>query len=156
LRNCVKRERKSGKKKLQFVIDSNEYIFAFGPSKKLVSYAFLMKLLETGHAHTVRITRTIVEEINRNLSHEAFGEFISFINSLTTIDEDFVVPFELGSKYEFMGFKPADAFIAAYVEWVGADALVSENRHFLGRNPDLPFKIINAENCLKLIQASLQ
>jgi len=141
---------------LQFVIDSNEYIFAFGPSKNPVSYAFLLNLLETGHIHTVRITRTIVEEVNRNLSPEAFSEFISFINALTTIDENFLVPFELGSKYEFMGFKPADAFIAAYAEWVGADALISENRHFLAKNPTLPFKIINAENCLKLMQASLQ
>jgi hypothetical protein len=75
---------------------------------------------------------------------------------LTVIDEDFFVPFELGVKYERMGLKEADAFIAAYAEWVGADALVSENRHFLGLNPNLPFKIVNAEHCLKLINAPLQ
>lgn len=141
---------------MRLVIDSNEYIFAFGPPKDSISHMFLMKLLEAGHAHTVRIPRTIFEEVNRNLSDEAFGEFMNFVNSLTTIDEDFVVPFELGSKYEFMGLKPADSFIAAYCEWVGADALVSENRHFLGRNPNLPFKVLNAENCLKIMTASFQ
>jgi predicted nucleic acid-binding protein len=152
----VKQEKKSGKKKLRFVIDSNEYIFAFGPLKDPASYKFLMKLLEAGRLNTVRIPRTIFEEVRRNVSHEAFREFIIFINLLTTVDEDFMVPFELGLKYESMGLKPADAFIAAYTEWVGADALVTENRHFLSRNPNLPFKVLNAESCLKLITASLQ
>jgi len=115
---------------LRFVIDSNEYIFAFGPLKEPVSFKFLEKLLETGHSHTVRIPRTIFEEVKRNLSPESFREFISFINALTTIDEDFVVPFEIAFKYESRGFKPADAFIAAYTEWVGADVVVTENRHF--------------------------
>lgn len=141
---------------MRFVIDSNEYIFAFGPSKDPVSLNFLMKLLEAGHSHTIRMPRTIFEEVKRNLPHEAFREFVSFINSLTTVDEDFVVPFEIAFKYEVIGFKTADAFIAAYAEWTGADALVKENRHFLSQHSNLPFKILNAADCLNLIQASLQ
>ena len=73
------------------------------------------------------------------------------INTLTKIDEDTEVPFELGAKYETKGLKPADAFIAAYTEWVGADALVTENRHFLSLHSNLPFKVVTAETCLKLI-----
>ncbi len=69
------------------------------------------------------------------------------------IDEDFFVPFELGVRYELEGLKPADAFIAAYVEWTGADALVTENRHFLKRHSNFPFKVLNAESCLKLIKS---
>jgi hypothetical protein len=57
----------------------------------------------------------------------------------------------LGVKYEIKGLKPADAFIAAYTEWVGAEVLVTENRHFLNRHTDLPFKVLTAEECLKLI-----
>jgi len=72
--------------------------------------------------------------------------------SLTTIDEDFLVPFELGTKYEAEGFKPADAFIAAYTEWVGADVFVTENRHFLKHNPDLPFNVLTAQKCLRLLK----
>jgi hypothetical protein len=45
----------------------------------------------------------------------------------------------------------ADAFIAAYTEWVGADVLVIENRHFLNHHPDLPFKVLTAQECLNLI-----
>jgi len=80
-----------------------------------------------------------------------FHTFIRLINLLTTIDEDFFVPFELGFKYEAVGLKEADALIAAYTEWVGADALVTENRHFLNKHPHLPFKVLTAEKCLKLI-----
>lgn len=53
--------------------------------------------------------------------------------------------------YEAKGLKPAGAFIAAYAEWVGADVLVTENRHFLNHHPDLPFKVLTAEKCLNLI-----
>ena len=136
---------------MRLVIDSNEYIFAFGPLKEPVSLRLLEKLLETDHSHTVRIPRTIFEEVKRNLLPESFHEFISFVNALTTIDEDIVVPFELGVKYEIKGLKPSDAFIAGFTEWVGADALVTENRHFLNRHPDLPFKVLSANKCLKLM-----
>ena len=63
------------------------------------------------------------------------------------------MPFELGAKYESMGLKPADAFIAAYAEWVGANVLVTENRHFLTLYLDLPFRILPAEKSLKLLKA---
>jgi len=136
---------------LRFVIDSNEYIFAFGPSKKSAPAHFLDKLLEFGQLHTLHIPRTVFEEVRRNLSPIAFREFFEFISELTIIDEDFLVPFELGIKYERKGLKDADAFIAAYTEWVGADALVTENRHFLDKHPNLPFKVLTAEKCLKII-----
>lgn len=139
-----------------FVIDSNVYIFGFGFIKDPASDAFILTLLEKHNVHTIRIPRRIIEEVRSHLSPEDFIKFIKVINTLTIIDEDFVVPFEIAVKYELQGLKPADAFIAAYTEWVGADALVTENRHFLCRNPNLPFKILDAENCLKLIQASLQ
>jgi len=58
------------------------------------------------------------------------------------------VPFELGAKYESLGLKPGDAFIAAYTEWTGADYLVTENRDFLALTA-LPFKIVRAEAFLK-------
>ena len=91
----------------------------------------------------------IAEEVGRHLTLEEFREFIELVNTLTVIDEDFMVPFELGARYEARGLKPADAFIAAYVEWTGADVLVTENRHFLRRTSSLPFQILNADSCLK-------
>ena len=136
---------------MRLVIDSNEYIFAFGPAKTDASLKLIERLLETRHSHIVLLPRTIFEEVKRNLSPEYLREFISFINAFTTIDEDFLIPFEIGAKYEAKGFKEADALIAAYAEWVAADALITENRHFLHHHPNLPFKILTSEKCLKII-----
>lgn len=141
---------------MHFVLDANEYIFALGLSRQEDSELLLERISDNKSLHSLSICRTIVEEVRANLAPKDFHTFTKLINLLTPIDEDFLVPFELGSKYEFMGLKPADAFIAAYTEWVGADALVTENRHFLKQNPNLPFKVLNADSCLKLITASFQ
>jgi predicted nucleic acid-binding protein len=140
---------------LLLVLDSNEYIFAFGIAKKPACETLFDLILDAYPTHTIRIPRLIVEEVGRHLTPEEFREFIELIHNLTAIDEDLVVPFELGAKYESQGLKPADAFIAAYVEWTGADVLVTENRHFLSRHGSLPFKVLNAADCLKLLRTSI-
>ena len=133
------------------VLDSNEFIFSLGSARKRSCELLFDKILNTFPTHTVRIPRMITEEVKRNLTPIAFKEFMGLVHALTDIDEDFSVPFELGAKYESRGLKPADAFIAGYSDWVGADVLISENRHFLSRQKDLPFKILNAEFCIKLL-----
>lgn len=133
------------------VIDSNIYIFGFGFVKVPACSNLVLTIIEKYNLHTLRISRRIVEEVRTHLSPEDFAKFIKVINILTKIDEDFVVPFEIAVKYEAKGLKPADAFIAAYTEWVGADALVTENRHFLSLHSNLLFKVVTAEKCLKLI-----
>ena len=136
---------------MEFVLDSNVYIFAFGIAKDTGCDRLVTTLEEQRATHTICVCRTIIEEVRGHLTPQEFREFILFINALTSIDEDAFVPFELGSKYEWKGLKPADAFIAAYTEWVGADGLVTENRHFLARLERLPFRVLTAEQSLKLI-----
>ena len=133
------------------VLDANEYIFGMGFLKKESCKSLVKCFIDNFPSHKISICRTIVEEVRDNLSPMDFQTFIRFINIVAVIDEDFLIPFEIGAKYEARGFKPADAFIAAYTEWVGANALVTENRHFLNQNPDLPFKVLTAEKCLKII-----
>ena len=135
------------------ILDSNEYIFALGTICDPVCEKLVKTILKHPEKISVRIARLIIEEIRANLTAEAFKEFILLTTSLTKIDEDTDIPFELGAKYEAMGLKPADALIAAYVEWTGADVLASENRHFLSRQASLPFKVLNAERCLKFIKS---
>lgn len=134
------------------VLDSNEYIFALGPARDPICIKLLDKIIENIDDVTLRIPRLIVEEVRSNLTPEAFKEFIIAINKLTNIDEDIEIPFEIGVKYQLKGLKYADAFIAAYTEWVGADILVTENRHFLARRKGLPFKVIGAKEAIKLIK----
>ena len=133
------------------VLDSND-IFALGPAKDPACIKLLDKIAENIGSASLRITRMIIEEVRNNLTPEAFKEFITAINGLTNIDEDTEVPFEIGVKYQLKGLKYADAFIAAYTEWVGADILVTENRHFLSRRKDLPFKVVGAKEAIKLIK----
>ncbi len=136
---------------MHFVLDANEYIFALGLFRKQPCESLIQFFLENTSLHAVSICRTIVEEVRDNLTPIDFQKFIKFINIFSAIDEDFLVPFEFGMKYERKGFKEADALIAAYTEWAGADVLVTENRHFLNKHPNLPFKVLTAEKCLKLI-----
>lgn len=133
------------------ILDSNEYIFALGILKKPACRQLLDAVMTSPPSFSIRIPRMIIREVKNNLTHEAFKEFLLTVMSLTTIDDDTCVPFELGSRYESLGFKPADAFIAAYTEWVGAKILVSENRHFLSRHTNLPFKVLTADKTLKLL-----
>ena len=123
---------------MRFILDTNEFIAASGSVKHPASEALLNLLLDSFPKHTLHLPRTIINELRANLSAALFSELIKVIQPIASIDEDIVVPFEIGSKYESMGLKPADAFIAAYAEWVEADALVTENRHFLSRKADLP------------------
>ncbi|MBU2437317.1 MAG: type II toxin-antitoxin system VapC family toxin [Candidatus Omnitrophica bacterium] len=135
------------------VLDSNIYIFGFGFLKDPACEELLFIIAEKPSLYNLRISRAIVKEVSPNLTPENFQKFILFIDTLTKIDEDFLIPFELGAKYEAKGLKPADALIAAYAEWTGADSLITENRHFLFRQ-NLPFKILSAKNCLKLIKST--
>ena len=142
---------------MRLTLDANEYIFGLGIFKKESCESLLRSLLiEPPLLHSICICRTIVEEVRANLTIQDFHSFMKLINTLTAIDEDFLIPFELGAKYEAAGFKPADAFIAAYTEYVGADILVSENRHFLTHHSSLPFRILTAEKCLNLIKRPLR
>ena len=139
---------------MRIILDSNEFIFALGGQEPNARMLLDALFVETSN-HSLRLPRTVFEEVKRNLSVEAFKEFILLLLSAKIpIDEDTLVPFELGMKYELAGFKYADAFIAAYAEYVGAEVLVSENRHFLARHSRLSFRICNAAQCLQLIKAS--
>lgn len=67
----------------------------------------------------IKKARKHLDKIRQNVSHRP-----SPFEGMTK-DEDFLVPFELGAKYESKGLKPADAFIAAYAGCVGADILAT-------------------------------
>ncbi|MEW6041327.1 MAG: hypothetical protein AB1633_07385 [Elusimicrobiota bacterium] len=98
------------------VLDSNEYIFGFGITQVFDCVKLIDTLRDKYPQHNIRIPRLIVVEVRKNLFPELFKEFILFINQLTIIDEDIVVPFELAAKYESRGLQPEDAFIAAFTE----------------------------------------
>ena len=136
-------------RKLQLVLDSNEYLFTFSRQPKLSSESLLEKIISKPEEYKIRASRTILEEVRRNASPERFKDFWSFLQAAgVSIDEDWEVPFELGAKYESMGLKRGDAFIAAYTEWTDAEYLITENRDFTILTL-LPFRVLRAEEFLK-------
>lgn len=138
---------------MHLVLDSNEYIFAYGIIQQTSSAALITHLLSNPTRNKIYICRTIVNEVQRNISFPYLEKFYDFIHGICILEEDYVVPFELGAKYEKQGLKPGDAFIAAYAEHVKAELLVSENRHFLSRRHDLLFRVVNAAECLRELKS---
>ena len=138
---------------MRFVLDSNEYIFAFGISKETTILALFEQFRSHPTRYSIHVCRSIINEVYRNTSESEFQDFFDFISKITSIDEDYTVPFELGAKYENLGLKPGDAFIAAYADYFKAEFLVSENRHFLSRRSDMPFRVVSASDCLKSLKS---
>ena len=136
---------------MRLVLDTNELIFALNPSQDLSPKLLLKKLIDSFPKHTIHVSQTIMSETRRNLPAILFSELIRTTHEIITIEEDALVTFELGAKYESLGLKPADASIAAFTEWSGSEILISENRHFLSQSSNLPFRVLTAEKALKLI-----
>ena len=98
--------------------------------------------------HNIRIVRAIAEEVSDKLTQEQAKDFFTFLGNFTNIDEKWIIPFDLGEKY-LAFLKKGDAAIAAYTEFVGAKALVSENRrHFHRYRDKFPFAVWDAATCL--------
>ena len=130
------------------VLDTNEYINALGFPSNPHAKTLLTIITKNPSQYSLCIPRKIIKEVQRNVHFAIFSEFMKIIHSIARIDEDAMVPAELSEKYSALGLKPADAFIAGYCEWVKADFLVTENRHFLVRTKNLPFEVVTAQDVL--------
>jgi predicted nucleic acid-binding protein len=131
---------------LRIVVDTNEFVFALtGPTDSPPLRMLEVQLRARDHFE-IRLPQIIVNECARNLPQRMHPQLFDLLNSLASIDPDYVVPFEVGERYRSLGLKPADALIAAYCDWIDADALVTENRHFLVRHrKHMPFEVLTAD-----------
>ena len=136
---------------MHLVLDSNEYILAFGFERDPSSEKLMDAVAAAPDRYRVGICRPIIDEISRHLLPRQLTEVHALLRSLDVeIDERFMVPFECVERYIARGLKRGDAFVSGYTEWVGADCLVSENRKDLVDHPDLfPFKVKTAERFLR-------
>lgn len=129
-------------------IDSNQFILGL-TGADLDAARLLDRLAE----FQVAVPRIIVQEVTRNLdTPEQVRQFYQLLyraSNVTVVDEP--VPRELVTRYEALGLpEKADAVIGAFVEWVGASVLVSENRHFLQGLEGAPFKVLRPSEILVL------
>ena len=139
------------KNTLLFVLDTNQFLIAAAAPPDNSCLLLIDKIISLFPAIKVCIPQTIFKEVRKNLHPRLFTHFIKLLRKIGTVEEDSLIPFELVLQYENIGLKPADAFIAAFCEWIEATALVSENRHFLSRQINLPFKVLTASQCLRTL-----
>ncbi len=123
------------------VLDSNEYINFLNRKQTQLG-----KILES---NTVRANELIVKEVLRNVSEELKKEFYALLmkDSIALHSED--PPAALLLKYKKQRLKKGDVVIAAFCEGIGADYLVSENRHFLKERKFAEFRVASIKDFLK-------
>jgi len=133
------------------VLDSNEFIFDFLKTKK--ECILLISLCRKKKINIV-IPTLVLDEVFRNIKVETNKDYASKArDSLLKADnieiiETANIPSSLIEKYQARGLKQADASIAAFVEWVGAKYLISENRDFLKGLKVEEFEILSAKEFL--------
>jgi len=132
------------------VLDSNEYILGIPANN-----ASCAKLMDQLGDLKVYVPSMVVKEVRRNFQrhYELGREFFRLISkskNITVLWSE--PPEELILEYINLGFAEEDAAIAACVEWVGAEYLISENRHFLSRSEQVAFEIVDAETAASLLQ----
>ena len=132
---------------MRVVLDSNEYILALGERRK--NQMMLFRLLS---GKDIFLPHLVLEEVLRNLKYttkDAENRIRREMESRLNVVDDSGVPSVLVEKYRNRGMKSADALIAAFTEWINADILISENRHFLTEIEIDEFEVVTAEQFLK-------
>ena len=136
---------------MRIVLDSNIFIFAFREEK-----AVCMRILENIDLFEVFMPSIILDEVIERLKILVNKNFASkvrhtILSSSVHVVDISAVPKNLIKKYEKKKLKTSDAVIAAFAEYVSADYLLSENRHFLKNLKTTKFRVKNAEQFLEMV-----
>jgi predicted nucleic acid-binding protein len=117
------------------------------------------RLLElVGPDLVVVIPRLVAQEVTRNLqTAEQVQRFYRLFHQRTfafIVDE--LAPGALVNEYAGKGLpEKADAFIGAFAEWMHADYLISDNRHFLRDLQATAFRVADPATFIALREADL-
>ena len=136
-------------------IDSSAFVLGL----RGIDLAAARVLELVGNELNLIIPRLIAQEVTRNLSTSAqikqFYQLFQNYSFAQIIDEP--VPPTLVAKYINLGLPAkADAFIGAFAEWVNADYLISENRHFLRDLQASTFQVMDAAEFMKFWESARQ
>jgi predicted nucleic acid-binding protein len=132
---------------MRICIDSNQFIFGISGTDP-ASEALLLHLpyLE------VVIPRLVIKEVTRNLREAQVKSLYALLSKaprVTIIDAP--VPVDLVNKYSKLNLpEKANAIIGAFVEWQGAQYLISDNRHFLEQSENAAFEVLTPDKFLQI------
>lgn len=119
------------------VLDSNEYINHIEQKTQLLDKIILDDTI------IVYINEIITKEVTNNLSKSLVKDFYDFLlrNNINVYYEK--MERNLLQKYKKLDLKKGDIAVAAFCETIGADYLITENRHFLKSKKFDGFKVLS-------------
>jgi predicted nucleic-acid-binding protein len=131
-------------------LDTNEFVFAI---RRDPNYPACERLLFDGLIElNLYMPLQILLELQRNLSDEEMRGVLLAITRARSVIWDYApAGLERVAQWEERGAKKGDAVIAAHLEAHGVQYFVSENRHFLGELPTLPFQVLTSQEVLDLL-----
>lgn len=98
----------------------------------------------------------IEKEVVRNLRAININlptKFYRLVNSIEKIEIIYVdIPHNLVKKYYRLKLKEEDSIIGAFVEWIEAKYLVSDNRHFLDNTKIREFEVISPQRFREMMK----
>ena len=128
--------------------DSNILILAIRSDPEHPDAEFL--LLERVALLTLYVPLQVTVEVHRNLDSPAIHRLHDILSAARAIDWGFQrADADQISYWESKAAKKGDAVIASQIETAGVEVLVTDNRHFLGQIPDLPFRVLTAAEALR-------
>ncbi|MBI2106976.1 PIN domain-containing protein [Candidatus Woesearchaeota archaeon] len=132
--------------KIKLVLDSNEYVFYFDNKTEDMQRLLALNNVE------IFLNDLIFREVIRNLRKDLVIDFINLIKSPKFNVSWDNIPEEVIEKYKKLELKKGDIIIASFCDSIGADCLISENRHFLKSNEIRSFKIVNLKKFLERVK----
>jgi len=127
----------------KLVLDSNEYVFYFDNKNDI-----LFKLLNLPNIK-IYLNSLIFREVLRNMRKESIKYLINLIKNPKFVTNSERIPRNLTDKYKKLGLKKGDVVVAAFSEYVKADYLITENRHFLKVMRFDEFEVLSTREFMK-------
>lgn len=137
------------------VLDTNVWIFGLRNQPDQLCCTQVLRRLDKMF---IKVPRQILLELRANLRKEEMDDLFRLLNRYPdriSFQWDKVEP-ALIHKYQQLGCKLGDAAVAAHVEAMDVEILVSENRDFLTEIKGLPFRVLSAEELLQELDKETQ
>ena len=133
------------------VLDTNVWIFGL---RRHPEFPDCAPLLEHLSQLQVILPRQVLRELQANLTDR---ELRTLFRLLSQFPEQIGIRWEKAEmesvrKYQSLGCKLGDAAIAAHLEELEVEVLITENRHFLEELKDLPFRRLSASEALAQLE----
>jgi predicted nucleic acid-binding protein len=127
----------------RIVLDTNVWIFGLRRPPEFISCSLLLERL---NQLQVIIPLQVLRELQANFTENELTSLFRLINQFPRQVKIHWVKAEINiiRKYQNLGCSLGDAVVAAHLEELEINILITENRHFLKEIKNLPFLSLNS------------